>query len=79
MFSFSLVCRACLIRGLALSALLIHIAVPLYAAEPLPEPLSLQEAQRLAAARSRQLVAQDAVTRAARDMAVAKQRLLQGH
>jgi len=71
MFSFSLVCRACLIRGLALSALLIHIAVPLYAAEPLPDPLSLQEAQRLAAARSRQLVAQDAVTRAARNMAVA--------
>ncbi len=55
-----------LIRSVAAALLLAHVAVPLRAAEP----LSLLEAQRLAAARSQQLLAQDAVTRAARDMAV---------
>jgi outer membrane protein TolC len=55
-----------LIRRVAAAALLVHVAVPLWAAEP----LSLPEAQRLAAARSQQLVAQDAATTAAREMAV---------
>lgn len=55
-----------LIRSVAAGALLVQVAMPPWAAEP----LSLQEAQQLAAARSQQLVAQNAVTRAARDMAV---------
>lgn len=56
-----------LIRSVAVVALLSQITLPLRAA---PGPLSLPEALRLAALRSQQLVAQDAVTRAARDMAV---------
>lgn len=55
-----------LIRSVAAGALLVQVAMPPWAAEP----LSLLEAQRLAAARSQQLVAQNAVTRAAREMAV---------
>ncbi len=55
-----------LIRSVAAGALLVQVAMPPWAAEP----LSLLEAQQLAAARSQQLVAQNAVTRAARDMAV---------
>ncbi|MGH8804388.1 MAG: TolC family protein [Polaromonas sp.] len=55
-----------LIRSVAAGALLVQVAMPPWAAEP----LSLLEAQQLAAARSQQLVAQNAVTRAAREMAV---------
>ena len=63
MFSFSFVR---LIRPVAAAALLAHTAVPLWAAES----LSLPQAQRLAAARSQQLVAQDVAAKAAREMAV---------
>ncbi|MEO8120147.1 MAG: TolC family protein, partial [Rhodoferax sp.] len=55
-----------LIRSIAAGALLVQVAMPPWAAEP----LSLLEAQQLAAARSQQLVAQNAATRAAREMAV---------
>ena len=53
-------------RRVAAITLLAHAMSPLMAAEP----LSLLEAQRLAASRSQQLVAQDAAARAAREMAV---------
>ncbi|MEO6319695.1 MAG: TolC family protein, partial [Polaromonas sp.] len=62
---FSL-CFVRLIRRVAVAALLAHTTVPLWATES----LSLPQAQRLAAARSQQLVAQDAATKAAREMAV---------
>ena len=70
MFFPSVVHPVRLIRSIATAALLVHIAVPLWAAESASLPLSLHEAQRLAAARSPQLDAQDAVARAAREMAV---------
>lgn len=70
MFFPSVVHRVRLIRSIATAALLVHIAMPLWAAESASLPLSLHEAQRLAAARSPQLDAQDAVARAAREMAV---------
>ncbi|MEO6624699.1 MAG: TolC family protein [Burkholderiaceae bacterium] len=54
------------IRGAAATALLVLATSPLMAAEP----LTLPEAQRLAVARSQQLVAHDAAATAARDMAV---------
>ena len=54
------------IKSIALAAFLTHIAAPLWAAEP----LTLAEAQLIAVNRSQQLVAQGAVTRAAREMAV---------
>ena len=57
-----------LIQRMAVLALLAHVSVPLWAVEP--QPLSLGEAQQIAAARSPQIVAQEAVARAARDMAV---------
>ena len=66
MFVFSITCRARLIRCLFAAALLMSIAGSLRA----EEPLSLREAQQLAASRSGQLLAQDAATRAAREMAV---------
>ncbi|WP_395058632.1 TolC family protein [Polaromonas sp.] len=66
MSAFPVTCRVYLIRSLLAAALLMHVAGPLRAAEP----LSLREAQQLAAARSGQLLAQDAATRAAREMAV---------
>jgi outer membrane protein TolC len=56
-----------LIRRVAAITLLAHAMAPLMAAEP----LSLVEAQRLAASRSQQLLAQDAAGAAAREMAVA--------
>lgn len=55
-----------LIRSVAAAALLAQVTAPLWATEP----LSLREAQQLAAARSPQLVAQDALVRAAREMAI---------
>ena len=61
MFSISLM------RTSAALGLLVPLMVPLMAAEP----LSLQQAQQLAVARSRQLPAQDAIATAAQDMAVA--------
>ena len=70
MFFLSVVHPVRLIRDLAAAALLASIAGPLWAAEPAPLPLSLHEAQRLAAERSAQLPAQDAALRAAREMAV---------
>lgn len=70
MFSFPTLSRTRPFHCLVSAALLATLAAPLRAAESTPEPLSLQEAQRLAAARSGQLVAQDAAARAARDMAV---------
>lgn len=54
------------IKSAAFAALLSHLAAPLWAAEP----LTLAEAQLIATNRSQQLVAQGAVTRAAREMAV---------
>ena len=54
------------IKNAALAVLAAHLAVPLWAAEP----LTLAQAQLLAAGRSQQLLAQGALTRAARDMAV---------
>lgn len=71
MFSFSIVCRINRFgprQLMAAAALVVFFAAPLKAAEPLP--LSLEDAQRLAAVRSGQLAAQDAATRAAREMAV---------
>ena len=61
MFSISLM------RTSAALGLLVPLMVPLMAAEP----LSLQQAQQLAVARSRQLPAQDAIATAAQEMAVA--------
>ena len=61
MFSISLM------RTSAALGLLVPLMVPLMAAEP----VSLQQAQQLAVARSRQLPAQDAIATAAQDMAVA--------
>jgi outer membrane protein TolC len=55
-----------LVRAVAAAAVLSHVAIPLWAADP----LSLPEALQLAAARSQQLVAQDAATRASQDLAV---------
>ena len=55
------------IKNATVAALLMPLAAPLWAAEP----LTLAEAQLIATGRSQQLVAQGAVTRAARDMAVA--------
>lgn len=63
---FSTTCRARLIRSLLAATLLAPAAGSLRATEP----LSLQEAQKLAAARSGQLLAQNASSRAAREMAV---------
>lgn len=63
---FSTTCRARLIRSLFAATLLAPAAGSLRATEP----LSLREAQQLAAARSGQLLAQDASARAAREMAV---------
>lgn len=63
-----------LLRCLLAAALLHQHTAPLWAAAPIA-PLSLQEAQQLAVARSGQLLAQDAVARAARDMAVAASQL----
>ena len=54
------------IRSAAVAAVLTHAAVPLLAAAP----LTLAEAQLIAANRSQQLLAQGAITRAAREMAV---------
>ncbi len=83
MFSLSIFRRISLIRSLLAAALLHQLTAPLWAATPgqrivvnidlvqLTAPLSLQEAQQLAVGRSGQLLAQDAVTRATRDMAVA--------
>ena len=62
---FSL-CFVRLIRRVAAAALLAYAKVPLWAAES----LSLPQAQRLAAARSQQLLGQDAAAEAAREMAV---------
>jgi outer membrane protein TolC len=59
-FSFS-ICRA------AVATLLVTTATVLWAAEP----LTLIEAQRIAIGRSQQLIAQDALTTAAREQAVA--------
>ena len=61
MFSISLM------RTSAALGLLVPLMVPLMAAEP----VSLQQAQQLAVARSRQLPAQDAIATAAQEMAVA--------
>ncbi len=55
-----------LMQRFAVAALLAHLWAPLWAAEP----LSLAEAQRLAAERSQQLVAQGAAKAAARELAV---------
>ena len=55
------------IRKVAAAALLAYAMLPPLAAEP----LSLLAAQQVAAARSQQLVAQDALTSAARQMAIA--------
>ena len=71
MFSFVIAIRVFRFRAMQCvigAALLVPLAGPLWAA---PEPLSLQQAQQIAAKRSAQLVAQDAAARAARDMAVA--------
>ncbi len=70
MFHFLLHCQPGL-RPLVL-AMAFFCATPalLQAAEPPPAPLSLGDAQQLAAARSAQLVAQDAAARSAREMAV---------
>ena len=71
MFSFVIAIRVFRFRAMQCvigAALLVPLAGPLWAA---PEPLSLQQAQLIAAKRSTQLVAQDAAARAARDMAVA--------
>ena len=71
MFSFAIAVRVFRFRFMqcvTAVALLVPLAGPLWAA---PEPLSLQQAQLIAAKRSTQLVAQDAAARAARDMAVA--------
>ena len=54
------------IKSAVFAALLTPVAAHLWAAEP----LTLAEAQLIAANRSQQLVAQEAVTRAAREMAV---------
>ena len=59
------------IRGAVVAAALTHLATPLWAAEP----LTLAEAQLIATERSQQLIAQGAVTRAAREMAVSAGRL----
>lgn len=67
MFFFPSFLRARPLCGLLSSAFLLFLAVPPVSAEP----LSLQEAQRLAVAQSGQLLANDAAARAARDMAVA--------
>lgn len=67
MFFFPCFLRARPFCGLLSSALLVFLAVPPVAAQP----LSLQEAQQLAVAQSGQLLANDAAARAARDMAVA--------
>ena len=70
MFSLFIAPRVCRFRVMQclIAAALLVLTGPLWAA---PEPLSLQQAQQLAAMRSGQLVAQDAAARAARDMAVA--------
>jgi len=71
MFSFVIAIRVFRFRvmhSVIGAALMVPLAGPLWAA---PEPLSLQQAQLIAAKRSAQLVAQDAAARAARDMAVA--------
>ena len=54
------------IRSVVVAAVLTYVAAPLLAAEP----LTLAEAQLIAVDRSQQLIAQGAVTRAAREMAV---------
>ena len=54
------------IKSAGFAALLAHVAAPVWALEP----LTLAQAQLIATNRSQQLVAQNAVTRAARDMAV---------
>lgn len=58
------------LRGAALSSLLVLAAPLLWATGAAPPPLSLREAQQLAVQHSRQVQAQEALTRAARDMAV---------
>lgn len=58
------------LRRAALSSLLVLAAPLLWAASAAAPPLSLREAQQLAVQHSRQLPAQEALTRAARDMAV---------
>lgn len=56
-----------LIRRATVAALIVTVGAASWAADP----LTLEEAQRIAVARSQQLVAQDALTAAARDQAVA--------
>lgn len=71
MFSFSILVWVPRLRAMQCmvgAALLVLPTGPLWAA---PEPLSLQQAQQIAAKRSAQLLAQDAAARGARDMAVA--------
>ena len=57
-------------RKLSLCAALALVGLPA-AAQPVSQPLSLQEAQRRALERSRQLAAQDSAVLASREMAVA--------
>lgn len=56
-----------LIRRATVAALIVTVGAASWAADP----LTLEEAQKIAVARSQQLVAQDALTAAARDQAVA--------
>ncbi len=70
MFYFLLRCQPCLRQSALVTAFFFATPALLQAAEPTPMALSLADAQRLAIARSSQLVAQDAAARAAREMAV---------
>lgn len=70
MLVFAVIHWARPLRGAALSSLLVLAAPLLWATGAPPLPLSLREAQQLAVRHSRQVQAQDALVRSARDMAV---------
>lgn len=70
MLAFAVIHWARPLRGAALSSLLVLAAPLLWATGAAPPPLSLREAQQLAVRHSRQVQAQDALVRSARDMAV---------
>ncbi len=70
MFFLSFVGQTRLAQSLAAAVAMLCFTGVLRAAEPSALPIGLAEAQRLALARSQPLMAQDALARAARDMAV---------
>jgi outer membrane protein TolC len=70
-FSVQFTARAARFRTVPKAALMFYILAAVQAALAAPQPLTLGEAQQRAAARSRQLGAQDRVIAAANEMAVA--------